>query len=183
MLYSNADIRAAMENNSISITPLGEDAVQPSSVDVRLGRWLWIPDQPPVIDPYEPLGGYYVDLDDGPHEMPALSYLLGVTIEKFQTSNTGAVQLGGKSSLARIGMVPHLAAGFVDPGFCGPITLELFNHNWSSRFRLYQGMPIGQVQIIGLQTPATDLYSGRYSGGYENDRPVPSRYWEGRSPS
>jgi deoxycytidine triphosphate deaminase len=61
------------------------------------------------------------------------------------------------SSLARIGLLIHSTAGFVDPGFEGHVTLELIN---ASRYPilLYPTMPIAQMSFHVLSRPALRPY-------------------------
>ena len=33
----------------------------------------------------------------------------------------------GRSSMGRLGITMHVTAGYIDPGFCGKITLEISN--------------------------------------------------------
>lgn len=66
-------------------------------------------------------------------------------------------RLEGKSTLARQGLIVHVTAGFIDPGFQGKITLELKNisqHN----LVLHQGMRIGQLVFEPLDHPAQHPY-------------------------
>src|SRR5262249_15932153 len=56
-------------------------------------------------------------------------------------------QLTGKSSLARLGVMVHVTAGFIDAGFSHPpaqITLEIVNVG-NRPVRLHAGMAIGQM--------------------------------------
>ncbi|MGA4923503.1 dCTP deaminase, partial [Bacillus subtilis] len=52
-------------------------------------------------------------------------FILAAT-ERVTLGNELAGQVAGKSSLARLGLYVE-SAGFIDPGFDGPITLELYN--------------------------------------------------------
>jgi dCTP deaminase len=79
----------------------------------------------------------------------------------------------GKSSLARLGIVAHLTAGFIDPGFAGQITLEV---SVVHPVRVYAGMRFCQVRfhtVVGDCTP----YAGNYVGATATG-PVPSRSWK-----
>lgn len=58
----------------------------------------------------------------------------------------------GRSTLARLGLLSHISAGFGDYGFKGSFTLELVNHApWS--IKLTQGMRIGQVYFTEVKSP------------------------------
>lgn len=54
-------------------------------------------------------------------------FVLGSTLEKLKVPSNLVARIEGRSSYARLGLIPHAAAGFVDPGFEGNITLEIQN--------------------------------------------------------
>ena len=81
-------------------------------------------------------------------------------------------RLEGKSTLARQGLIVHVTAGFIDPGFQGKITLELKNisqHN----LVLHQGMRIGQLVFEPLDHPAQHPYgSDKLNSHYQHQNTV-----------
>jgi len=81
----------------------------------------------------------------------------------------------GRSSIGRMAVVVHATAGFVDPGFEGRITLELFNLGRCA-VKLYPGMRIAQIVFHQLTSPAERPYGpdrrNKYQGQYN---PEPSR--------
>jgi len=68
----------------------------------------------------------------------------------------------GRSSIGRMGLFIQ-NAGWVDPGFEGMITLELYNAN-SLPIKLQAGRRIGQFVICEMTTPADEPYNGKYQG-------------------
>ncbi|KXB06685.1 hypothetical protein AKJ51_03180 [candidate division MSBL1 archaeon SCGC-AAA382A20] len=54
-------------------------------------------------------------------------FLLGTTIESIKVPEDMVARVEGRSSYARLGFIPHAAAGYIDPGFEGQITLEIKN--------------------------------------------------------
>lgn len=66
------------------------------------------------------------------------------------------------SSLGRLGLVVHSTAGFIDPGFKGPITLELSNVGVNP-IMLWPGMPIAQL-VVNELTSRSSGYKGKYQG-------------------
>jgi dCTP deaminase len=80
------------------------------------------------------------------------------------------VQLGGKSSLARIGLLVHNTAGLINPGHFLHITLELCNLN-NVPIILRPGMEIGQVTFSMMSSPPEQNYKeiGRYSDNNWNN--------------
>jgi len=46
-------------------------------------------------------------------------FVLGSTLESLKLPNNMVARIEGRSSYARLGLIPHTAAGFVDAGFEG----------------------------------------------------------------
>ena len=76
-------------------------------------------------------------------------------------------------------MAAGIAAGFIDAGFDGHITLELSNVA-NLPITIYPGMKIGQVSFMTMTTPADNPYGkGARGSKYQGQRgPTPSRYFE-----
>ena len=68
----------------------------------------------------------------------------------------------GRSSLGRMGLFIQ-NAGWVDPGFSGEITLELFNANRCA-IELQAGRRIGQLVFAQMDQAASSPYHGKYQG-------------------
>ena len=68
----------------------------------------------------------------------------------------------GRSSLGRLGLFIQ-NAGWVDPGFHGEITLELFNANRCA-IKLQAGRRIGQLVFARMDRAAQSPYRGKYQG-------------------
>lgn len=66
-----------------------------------------------------------------------------------------------KSTPARDGY-NHAAAGWVDPGWQGRLTMEIKNDNQFIALPIYPGMPVGQ--LIFMETTGGGKYAGRYQG-------------------
>lgn len=80
----------------------------------------------------------------------------------------------GKSSLGRLGLMVHITAGFIDPGFSGTITLELFNAA-PLPIKLWPEMKICQLSLFETGVINHDYKeSGRYFGqvGVQGSRGV-----------
>jgi dCTP deaminase len=106
-------------------------------------------------------------------------FALGMTYETVSVPNDMVVQLNGKSSLGRIGLIVHATAGYVDPGNTLKITLEL--HNLANLpIKLYYKMPIAQVAFVKLSSEAEipygkDALNSKYFG---STKPVASQYYK-----
>jgi len=69
-------------------------------------------------------------------------------------------RLDGRSSLGRLGVVVHSTAGSVDPGYSGPLIMELMNHGMLP-VGLYPLMRIATLMLLKL-TDHVDKYKGKY---------------------
>lgn len=68
------------------------------------------------------------DYEDGaPISIRPGEFVLASTQETISIPATLVGQVEGKSSWARRGLLVHVTAGFIDPGFHGTITLEIVN--------------------------------------------------------
>jgi dCTP deaminase len=88
-------------------------------------------------------------------------FALGTTAETVKFSPEYGGQVHGKSTLGRNGLMVHVTAGLIDPGFRGQITLELFNCS-PNPLVLKVGQPICQLQVYRLEQPVTRPYNGHY---------------------
>lgn len=68
----------------------------------------------------------------------------------------------GRSPLGRMGLFIQ-NAGWVDPGFEGEITLELFNANRCA-IQLQSGHRIGQLVFAKMDATPLHTYCGEYQG-------------------
>lgn len=181
-MLSNVEIHEAIESGEISITPFLRENVQPASIDLTLGdefRHYYISSNQ-MADPLDSSTHCSVSSVAFGYKkgfLPAKrGFTLGCTAECVTLGPGIAAQVGGKSSLARLGIEVHLTAGFIDPGFNGAITLEMVN-NGPDDVLLTVGMPIAQLVFYRLGKPANPPYQGRYQGATGTEA---SKYHEGR---
>lgn len=181
MLLSDRDIRRGIDAGRIILDPLDLSLVQPASIDVRLDKLFRLFDNHryPMIDPAseQPELTRLVEAEAGqPFVLHPGEFVLGATYEQVQLASDVAARLEGKSSLGRLGLLTHSTAGFIDPGFCGHVTLELSN-TATMPILLYPGMRIGQLCFFDLSSPAEHPYGSAQAGShYQGQRgPTPSR--------
>ena len=156
MLLSDISIRNAALYKQL-ITPFEDKLLSPASYDIRLGPQL-----------IEWPGTKYekkIDISKETYRMEQGAFVLGTTIETLYIPKNLGGKFEGKSSLGRQGLMTHVTAGFIDPGFRGQITLELHNVNKAS-LGLYYGMKIGQLAFHVMdQLPAQTYATGHH---YQN---------------
>lgn len=148
------------------IFPFREDRVQPASYDLTLGDEFIVFDaHAQVCIDLEHMNDTTTkkvkcDPQDGFILHPG-EFVLGVTEETVTIPNNMMARLEGKSSIGRLGVMIHVTAGFVDPGFNGPLTLEIYNVR-KIPIILRPGKPFCQISFSYLAAPCANPYRGRY---------------------
>lgn len=164
-MLSDFNIAMGQRLGALNIDPYNPDLLGPCSYDVTLGDGYTFLNYPYQIDPLKPpKEDKYISFNSSQCVLGPKEFLLGHTEEVVTLGDNVAAQLEGKSSLGRLGLLVHVTAGFIDPGFSGQITLEL--HNVSENpILLTAGMPIGQLVFHQLDTRPQKTYmnTGRYN--------------------
>ena len=183
MILSDRTIKERMRCGDLIIDPLGDNAVQPASVDVRLdaeilvfrNNWRTHID---VMRPADDVVERVLIEDDRPFLLHPGQFALGSTLERVAIPDDVVARIEGKSSLARYGLLIHSTAGFVDPGWDGKLTLE-FSNVGILGITLRAGMKIGHISFTELTTRADNPYgSGKLRSKYQGQNgPVASRYY------
>lgn len=188
MLLSNRDIMEELRFQNIVIQPYLPELMQPASYDVLLSSEFKIqykpcPEEPsPDIDPCVNNSRHFIAVEVPKGSSFALepgAFVLASSFEAIALGTNIAARLEGKSSLARLGLVVHSTAGFIDPGFEGQVTLELSNVG-TMPIILMPGMKIGQLCFFRLPQPTTLPYGSRAARShYQNQAgPTTSRSYE-----
>jgi dCTP deaminase len=161
MFLSDIDILAAVKEGHITLEPFDKARLQPASYDILLGNKFVINDehQTHFVDPSRKVYAKTreIEVADGEEFVlhPGVS-VLGISKEYFG-SNHYLVQVGGKSSLARVGLMIHNTAGLINPGHFLHITFELCNLN-NVPIVLRPGMEIAQLTFSKLSSPPSTAY-------------------------
>ncbi len=162
MILSDVTLKAMIEAGTLSVGPRTPESIQPASIDCRLGsHFLLIEDfnvQSISLDDeiqYREFEGETITLQ--PH-----TFLLATTMEYVKLPNDLTAFVEGRSSIGRMGLFIQ-NAGWVDPGFEGRITLELYNAN-SVPITLQAGRRICQLVFCKMDQPASSPYAGKYQG-------------------
>ncbi len=174
MYLSDSDIKKAVLKGEIKIDNFDESRLQPASYDILLGNKFVVNDshQTGFIDPEKKIFAktHEIQIADGGEFIlhPGIS-VLGSSWDFFG-SDKYLVQLGGKSSLARIGLMVHNTAGLINPGHYLNITLELCNLN-NVPIILRPKMHIGQLTFSQMTQPPKKSYKeiGRFAGNNWNN--------------
>ncbi len=167
MILTDRDLLLNLQKGTFSVYPICPDEdIQPASIDLRLDDVLKTVDGEEIIIP-----------DDG-YALKPQEFILGSTFQSVYIPSTLVGIVNGKSSLGRLGVMIHVTAGYIDPGFIGNITLELFNVS-KKPFVLMSGMKI--CQLI-LETVSSECFRPYGSNGlnshYQNSKGVVNSRFE-----
>ena len=148
------------------VTPFDPELVNPASLDVRLGENLLVEEpKVPALLPWSIAGA----TQEEPFLLQPHQFVLAETLEEFKLPDCIAGQLALKSSRAREG-IEHLLAGYIDPGYCGRLTLELQNARMMHPVALWPGMRIAQIVFHRMTMLPSKDYS--HTGRYQGDKAV-----------
>ncbi|MYL29901.1 dCTP deaminase [Halobacillus halophilus] len=164
MILSSETILNKVEKAELEIAPFIPEHVQPASIDLTLGSHFMTVDEHSTGCISVRKKAPYRDIYIGRGEsimIPPHSFVLATTNEWVRLPNDLTAFVEGRSSIGRMGLFVQ-NAGWVDPGFEGRITLELFNSN-RSPIELIEGWRICQLVLAQMDRP-TKTYEGKYFG-------------------
>src|SRR3989338_6188499 len=168
MMLSDVDIKKAVIAGRITLTPFDEKRLQPASYDILLANTFVIndPHSTTNIDPVKkifPKTREVVVPDDGIFVLHPGVSILGYSKDYFG-SDDYLIEVNGKSSLARIGLLVHNSAALINPGHFLNVALELCNLN-NMPIILRPGMAVAQLTFSTISSSMIHNYkqTGRYS--------------------
>lgn len=196
MLLSDKKIREYIKSGKITIIPFEESQLGPSSYDLRFGFKFRIfkNTAEAFIDPKkfndEMIGKTeneeyilyhykYTDLFQLKSENSIFvihpnEFVLASVFEYIKLADNIAAQIQGRSSFARLGLLAHTSAGWVDPGYSGHLTLELYNAN-KKPIILRPLMKIAQISFFELDEVEIPYHKRKSSKYVEEDGASSSR--------
>lgn len=192
-VYSNTEIKTAINNETIVCVPFNADNVSEASLDFTLGHYFYKQEyQPEAAGVYNPFDeadvqryfkgaleamphaewcekhGYQL-FDNIPKDHPIIVLRPGERIlahtHEFVgiRAHGGACEVKSRSSWGRNGVAVCFDAGWVDPGYINRITLEIYNLNMHESVVLPVGERIGQL-IFHKTGPVEGDYSDGRGG-------------------
>jgi len=183
MRLSDGDIEQRIADGSIAIEPQPEaDAIAGISVDLRLDHRFRVfnsnsvthldlsGDRTQLERDINRIMGKEIAIEEGdalyihPGEL-----VLGATLESVTIPDDLVGWLDGRSSLARLGLMVHVTAGRIDPGWHGQIVLEFYN-NGKLPLALRPGMVICAMSFEMLSSPALRPYNKRENAKYRDQQ-------------
>jgi dCTP deaminase len=165
-ILSDKDIKEHLKSGKIVINPLTnpEVQIQPSSVDLRIGREFkgFRIIRKPCIDPMDQsdldsyMESFYID-EGEPFIIHPGEFALATTYETIKLPHDLVARVEGRSSMGRLGVTMHVTAGYIDPGFMGKITLEISNIG-KMPVALYTGQRVCQIVFETMTSPSERPY-------------------------
>ena len=162
MILSDGTIRRMLGDGTLRITPMEESQIQPASVDIRLGSTFSVVEDSPSGKITLENEIRYRTITSDTYVLLPNQFVLATTMEFFDLPNDITAFVEGRSSLGRMGLSIQ-NAGWVDPGFRGEITLELYNANRCA-IELKAGRRVGQLVFSRMDAAAENPYNGKYQG-------------------
>ncbi|HGO5822827.1 TPA: dCTP deaminase [Mannheimia haemolytica] len=183
MRLCDTDIKRYLDEGIISITPRpSDDKISGATADVRLGNSFRV---------FREHNTPYIDLSGPREEMAAQlnqvmsdeiiieegdafflhpgELALATTLESVKLPANIVGWLDGRSSLARLGLMVHVTAHRIDPGWEGKIVLEFFNAG-KLPLALRPNMVIGALSFEILSGDAAKPYNARKDAKYKNQQ-------------
>lgn len=183
MRLCDTDIKRYLDEGIISITPRpSDDKISGATADVRLGNSFRV---------FREHNTPYIDLSGPREEMAAQlnqvmsdeiiiaegdafflhpgELALATTLESVKLPANIVGWLDGRSSLARLGLMVHVTAHRIDPGWEGKIVLEFFNAG-KLPLALRPNMAIGALSFEILSGDAAKPYNARKDAKYKNQQ-------------
>lgn len=144
--------------------------VQPSSIDLRLGREVKRYNQDVTyVTPDLDIGGVMNErVVEAGEVIPVhpTDFLLVPTLEWVEIPDDLQGQVTGRSSIGRLGIEVHSTAGLIDPGYEGQIVLEISN-NSNVTIELKPDMRVAQLVLHDTTSPAESPYGERPDSKYQ----------------
>lgn len=183
-MLADKDIRLARSNGHIGIEPFDDAALQPASYDLTLDRHFLVPNpEVTVIDMADVQAGHMLPMvasNEGFVLEPG-DFVLGSSKETVTVGGRFLGRVEGKSSIGRLGILVHVTAGFIDPGFHGQVTLEIVNvAPWE--IVLYPGQRIAQIAFSRMSAWPERVYGAAGNHYMNQSGPTESRFQIGALP-
>lgn len=195
MRLSDKSIIEALNDGSIEIEPRpADDSISGVSADLTLGNRFRVFSS--HTTPYIDLSGSREEMnhaidkvmsDEVVIEAEEAFFLhpgelaLGITHESVTLPDDIVGWLDGRSSLARLGLLVHVTAHRIDPGWSGNIVLEFYNAG-KLPLALRAGMAIGAISFESMTSAADRPYRKRENAKYKDQSgPMASKISEDKT--
>lgn len=163
-----------IEKGNIKIEPFNKAMLGPASVDLHLSNafrvFVHLPNELSMTNDMDfkaATKGMEV-AEGGTLTLQPGQTILGITQEKVSLGNGLSGWLEGRSRFARVGLLVHISASFMQPGISNHQVLEISNFG-PIPLRLIPGTPICQFIFQRCEAP------GKYLGVFAEQ--TPANFW------
>ena len=188
MRLCDTDIEQYLDDGIITISPRPDNSkINGATIDLRLGNSFRVFREysAPYIDVSGPREEVSAQLervmsdeiiigDDEPFFLHPGELALATTMESVKLPANIIGWLDGRSSLARLGLMVHVTAHRIDPGWEGKIVLEFYNSG-KLPLALRPNMIIGALSFEILSGHAARPYNARQDAKYKNQQSAVAR--------
>lgn len=171
---NDTELEAELKKNLIVHPILSKkQQVHGTKIDLRLDNIIYTTKNTikPYYDPKNDDESDYREKIVLPYDKPFIIHpnelLLAPLFETISVPNYMVGDLQGRSSLGRLGIIVHITAPIVDPGFSGIILLELSNLG-NFPVALYPLMRVAAISFEYIPQPKTP-YSAQEGHKYQHD--------------
>lgn len=173
MMYSDVDMKLAIEQGRLKVEPYYEFNLRPVGIVLHLGEELLKPLPGKTVDVKNRIAPDYKSIiltESKPYELQPGEFVLAATYETVTVGADLGFLIEGRSTLARLGLTIVQTAMLVYPGHTNrAVTLEIANAGPNPVLLHYQ-MKVARAAVFELKTPSEICYDDH--GKYRNQQSV-----------
>lgn len=174
-VLARSEILKEIEAGRIGVDPFDPSMIGPASIDLHLSnafrlfvRMPTVVEVNNTIDFKQYTKGIRIPNGQSLTMHPGET-LLGITREKVTLPDDVCGWLEGRSRFARIGLLIHISASFMQPGIANHQVLEMSNFGHLD-LEIFPNTPV--CQFVFQRTDGTGEYAGIYQGQ------TPENFWK-----
>ncbi|HEX2987833.1 MAG TPA: dCTP deaminase [Chloroflexota bacterium] len=162
-VLTRSEILRLIHDGTIKIDPFDEGHVGPASIDLHLDNKFRVFRALPHVHAVTEDADYedvteLIEVKDSFLLLPGQA-VIGITVEKITLPDDICGWLEGRSRFARIGLMVHMTAGFMQPGISNKQVLEMINVG-PIPLGIYPGTAV--CQFIFEECRGHARYEGRF---------------------
>jgi len=162
MILTKPAILREIKHKRVKVTPFDKRVIGPASIDLSLGDKLRVFTNPTIIKIVETSDGLHhtklISINKGYALQPG-ELVLGITKETLKLPDDICGFIHSRSRFARLGLMTHITAPFLQPGINNKQTLEIYNAS-KNVLVLKPGVKI--CAVVLCRTDGSAHYQGKY---------------------